>query len=194
MPIAGPKELSSCPWTKQGPRHGHAPERVDENRRLQLAVTQAMRRLRGTFVEGGRGRSAHGAACPCDLQNAAHHGTRSVPVWREVMVGEEGFEPPTTSTQSSCTTRLCDSPETTLFVARRPPTPQGGPPQISVFPCASSGATVSAVLCGLALARPHGGRSSVGRALDCDSGCRGFDPRRSPHPPKKPREASFSGD
>jgi hypothetical protein len=25
-------------------------------------------------------------------------------------VGEEGFEPPTTSTQSSCTTGLCDSP------------------------------------------------------------------------------------
>ncbi len=25
-----------------------------------------------------------------------------------------------------------------------------------------------------------GGRSSVGRALDCDSGCRGFKPRRSP--------------
>ena len=27
-----------------------------------------------------------------------------------------------------------------------------------------------------------GGRSSVGRAPDCDSGCRGFKPRRSPHP------------
>ncbi len=26
-----------------------------------------------------------------------------------------------------------------------------------------------------------GGRSSVGRAPDCDSGCRGFNPRRSPH-------------
>ena len=26
-----------------------------------------------------------------------------------------------------------------------------------------------------------GGRSSVGRASDCDSGCRGFKPRRSPH-------------
>ena len=25
-----------------------------------------------------------------------------------------------------------------------------------------------------------GGRSSDGRAPDCDSGCRGFDPRRSP--------------
>ena len=27
----------------------------------------------------------------------------------------------------------------------------------------------------------NGGRSSDGRAPDCDSGCRGFDPRRSPH-------------
>ena len=27
-----------------------------------------------------------------------------------------------------------------------------------------------------------GGRSSVGRAPDCGSGCRGFEPRRSPHP------------
>ena len=27
----------------------------------------------------------------------------------------------------------------------------------------------------------HGGRSSVGRAPDCGSGCRGFKPRRSPH-------------
>ncbi len=27
----------------------------------------------------------------------------------------------------------------------------------------------------------YGGRSSVGRAPDCGSGCRGFDPRRSPH-------------
>ena len=26
----------------------------------------------------------------------------------------------------------------------------------------------------------HGGRSSVGRALDCDSSCRGFETRRSP--------------
>ena len=26
-----------------------------------------------------------------------------------------------------------------------------------------------------------GGRSSVGRAPDCDSGCRGFESRRSPH-------------
>ena len=26
-----------------------------------------------------------------------------------------------------------------------------------------------------------GDRSSVGRAPDCDSGCRGFDPHRSPH-------------
>ena len=26
----------------------------------------------------------------------------------------------------------------------------------------------------------YGGRSSVGRAPDCGSGCRGFDPRRSP--------------
>ena len=26
-----------------------------------------------------------------------------------------------------------------------------------------------------------GGRSSVGRVPDCDSGCRGFEPRRSPH-------------
>ena len=26
----------------------------------------------------------------------------------------------------------------------------------------------------------NGGRSSVGRAPDCDSGCRGFDPHRSP--------------
>lgn len=27
----------------------------------------------------------------------------------------------------------------------------------------------------------YGGRSSVGRAPDCDSGCRGFKSRRSPH-------------
>lgn len=27
----------------------------------------------------------------------------------------------------------------------------------------------------------YGGRSSVGRAPDCESGCRGFNPRRSPH-------------
>jgi hypothetical protein len=27
------------------------------------------------------------------------------------LVGEGGFEPPTTSTQSSCTTGLCDSPK-----------------------------------------------------------------------------------
>ena len=27
----------------------------------------------------------------------------------------------------------------------------------------------------------NGGRSSVGRAPDCGSGCRGFEPRRSPH-------------
>ena len=27
----------------------------------------------------------------------------------------------------------------------------------------------------------NGGRSSVGRAPDCDSGGRGFKPRRSPH-------------
>ena len=27
----------------------------------------------------------------------------------------------------------------------------------------------------------YGGRSSVGRALDCDSSGRGFEPRRSPH-------------
>ncbi len=26
-----------------------------------------------------------------------------------------------------------------------------------------------------------GGRSSVGRAPDCDSGCRGFEPHRPPH-------------
>ena len=26
----------------------------------------------------------------------------------------------------------------------------------------------------------YGGRSSVGRVPDCDSGCRGFEPRRSP--------------
>ncbi len=30
-------------------------------------------------------------------------------------------------------------------------------------------------------AKKYGGRSSVGRAPDCDSGCRGFDPHRSPH-------------
>ena len=29
---------------------------------------------------------------------------------KTAMVGEGGFEPPTTSTQSSCTTGLCDSP------------------------------------------------------------------------------------
>ena len=28
---------------------------------------------------------------------------------------------------------------------------------------------------------PYGGCSSVGRAADCDSACRGFDPRQSPH-------------
>lgn len=30
---------------------------------------------------------------------------------RALRVGVEGFEPPTTSTQSSCTTRLCDTPK-----------------------------------------------------------------------------------
>ncbi len=30
---------------------------------------------------------------------------------RQQMVGEAGFEPATTSTQSSCTTGLCDSPK-----------------------------------------------------------------------------------
>ena len=28
---------------------------------------------------------------------------------------------------------------------------------------------------------PYGGRSSVGRAPDCDSGCRGFKSHRPPH-------------
>lgn len=27
----------------------------------------------------------------------------------------------------------------------------------------------------------NGDCSSAGRALDCDSGCRGFEPRQSPH-------------
>jgi hypothetical protein len=27
----------------------------------------------------------------------------------------------------------------------------------------------------------YGGRSSVGRVLECGSRCRGFEPRRSPH-------------
>ena len=31
------------------------------------------------------------------------------------------------------------------------------------------------------LFRYYGGNSSVGRAPDCDSGCRGFEPRISPH-------------
>ena len=31
----------------------------------------------------------------------------------------------------------------------------------------------------------YGGRSSVGRARDCDSRCRGFDPLRPPHILKK---------
>ena len=31
------------------------------------------------------------------------------------------------------------------------------------------------------LCRPNGDRSSVGRAPDCGSGCRGFESRRSPH-------------
>ncbi len=30
-------------------------------------------------------------------------------------------------------------------------------------------------------AEDDGGRSSAGRAPDCDSGCRGFEPRRPPH-------------
>ena len=33
----------------------------------------------------------------------------------------------------------------------------------------------------------HGGRSSVGRAPDCGSGCRGFDPHRSPYLKRKSR-------
>ena len=32
-----------------------------------------------------------------------------------------------------------------------------------------------------ALSKLSGGYSSVGRAPDCDSGCRGFEPRFSPH-------------
>ena len=41
-------------------------------------------------------------------------------------------------------------------------------------PLASSGAAI----CSAPFS--HGGRSSVGRALDCGSSCRGFEPRRSP--------------
>ena len=37
-----------------------------------------------------------------------------------------------------------------------------------------------------------GERSSVGRAPDCDSGGRGFDPHRSPHP-RVGVKASFVG-
>ena len=45
-------------------------------------------------------------------------------------VGEAGFEPTTTSTQSSCTTRLCDSPRrpkclSTSAFARKPATSEG---------------------------------------------------------------------
>ena len=35
--------------------------------------------------------------------------------------------------------------------------------------------------CGIELAGKHGGRSSAGRAPGCGPGCRGFEPRRSPH-------------
>jgi putative redox protein len=45
------------------------------------------------------------------------------------LVGEGGFEPPTTSTQSSCTTGLCDSPSNTQSVARPLP------PRLSSSPC-----------------------------------------------------------
>jgi hypothetical protein len=38
----------------------------------------------------------------------------------------------------------------------------------------------------MALLTIYGGRSSAGRAPDCDSGCRGFNPRRPPQI-KKPR-------
>ena len=45
-----------------------------------------------------------------------------------------------------------------------------------VTPCNSGGATIWASL----YSRVSGGRSSVGRAPDCDSGGRGFKPRRPP--------------
>ena len=35
---------------------------------------------------------------------------RAYGIIKEIEVGEAGFEPATTSTQSSCTTGLCDSP------------------------------------------------------------------------------------
>jgi integrase len=42
-------------------------------------------------------------------------------------VGEAGFEPATTSTQSSCTTRLCDSPGTHEFLAQASPSTTSSP-------------------------------------------------------------------
>gem|GEM_PF-4271168 len=33
----------------------------------------------------------------------------------------------------------------------------------------------------ISIAHQHGGCSSVGRVADCDSACRGFDPRQPPH-------------
>ena len=38
----------------------------------------------------------------------------------------------------------------------------------------------------------YGGRSSVGRARDCDSRCRGFDPHRPPHISKGARLKSLA--
>ena len=37
----------------------------------------------------------------------------------------------------------------------------------------------------------YGERSSVGRAPDCGSGCRGFEPHRSPHKESRPKRAGF---
>ena len=56
------------------------------------------------------------------------------------------------------------------------------------FGCRMSGVRISLPrpICwsGRAVARQqqiNGGRSSVGRVPDCDSGCRGFEPHRPPH-------------
>ena len=40
---------------------------------------------------------------------------------------------------------------------------------------------IDVVLLKLLMIISYGGRSSVGRAPDCGSGCRGFKSRRSPH-------------
>ncbi len=60
-------------------------------------------------------RSSGSPATKLRFSRCSHSGERAGR-WR---VGEAGFEPATTSTQSLCTTGLCDSPETSELLARQ---------------------------------------------------------------------------